>query len=549
MHADLSLRAPRAARGRPGIVVAVRTARKAARSGVLWGYVFGLTVASSALGYASTYKTAAERARFAALFGSNTGLAAISGPARDLQAVAGYTVWKVSMFLTVIGAVWGLLTGTRLLRGEEDAGRWELLLAGQTTRRRAAVQAVAGLGAGLAALWAVTAVITVTVGRSARVHIAAGPSLYFALTLVTGAAMFLAAGALASQLAASRRQAAGYAGAALGICYAIRMVADSDASLGWLRWVSPLGWVEELQPLTSPRPAALLPVAVLTVLLAGLAVHLAGRRDLGTSVLPDRAPARERTALLAGPAALAARLAWPSAAGWAAGIAALSLLMGFIARQAGTLLTSSSSIQKVTSRLGLRGAGAADYLGFTFLIVALLLALVAAAQVTAARDEEATGRLEHFLVRPVSRWSWLAGRVALTAGMLAAGGLLAGLAAWAGAASQHAGVGLGSMLGAGINVVPPALCVYAAGLLALGLWPRAAAAAAYGLLAWSLLIELAAEVFRSSHWLLDTSVFHQMAAAPAVSPDWTSAAALAGLAVAGVAVGGIGFRRRDLAAE
>ncbi len=40
------------------------------------------------------------------------------------------------MFLMVLGAVWGLLTATRLLRGEEDAGRWELLLAGQTTRER-----------------------------------------------------------------------------------------------------------------------------------------------------------------------------------------------------------------------------------------------------------------------------------------------------------------------------------------------------------------------------------------------------------------------------
>ena len=42
----------------------------------------------------------------------------------------------------------GLLTATRLMRREEDSGRWELLLAGQTTRRRAAVQAVAGLAAG-----------------------------------------------------------------------------------------------------------------------------------------------------------------------------------------------------------------------------------------------------------------------------------------------------------------------------------------------------------------------------------------------------------------
>ena len=69
--------------------------------------------------------------------------------------------------------------------------------------------------------------------------------------------MFLAVGALAGQLAATRRQAAAYAGAALGVSYALRLVADSGIGLEWLRWATPLGWVEELQPLTSPAPPAL----------------------------------------------------------------------------------------------------------------------------------------------------------------------------------------------------------------------------------------------------------------------------------------------------
>ena len=548
MHADLTLRRPPVTGRRPGTVVAVRTASKAARSAALWGYVFGLTVASSALGYASTYKTAAERAKFAALFGSNAGLAAIAGPAREIQTVAGYTVWKCSVFLTVLGAVWGLLTGTRLLRGEEDAGRWELLLAGQTTRRRAAAQAMAGLGAGLAVLWVISAVIIVVVGRSSRVHIAAGPALFFALALVAAAAVFLAAGALASQLAASRRQAAGYTAAALGACFALRMLADSAPGLGWLRWLTPLGWVEELQPLTSPRPLVLLPLIALTAVTTGLAVHLADRRDLGASVLPDR-PGRSGSFLLSRPSGLAVRLARPVLLGWAAAIAATALLMGFIAKQAGSALTSSPSIQRALSRFGAHGGSAADYLGVTFLMVAVMVAFLAAGQVTAARAEEAGGRLDHLLVRPVSRWSWLGGRAAIAAAAVIASGLLAGLSAWLGAASQHSGMSLPSLLGAGVNLAVPALCVLGAGMLALGVWPRATTPVVYGLLAWSLVVELVGGFFSSSHWLLDTSVFHQMAAAPAVSPDWTSAAALAAIAVVGVVLGGVCFSRRDLAGE
>jgi ABC-2 type transport system permease protein len=547
MSAELT--APTLAARYPTLVVASRTARKAVRSGVLWGYLFGIVVATSAYGYATTYTTTAQRERLISLFGSNTALAAINGLGRDLSTVAGYTVWKSAMFLYVVGAVWGLLIATKLMRGEEEAGRWELLLAGQTTRGRAAAQAVAGLGAGLAVLWLITAVITVAVGRLSKVQIAAGPGLYFALALVAPAAMFLAAGALTSQLATTRRQAAGYAGTALGICYAVRMVADSDSTLGWLRWVSPLGWVEQMQPLVDPRPVALLPIVALVAVLSGLAIHLARHRDLAAGILPDRARSVPHTRLLTGPVGLAVRLVRPSVLGWAAGIAAMALLMGFIAKEGGDLLTSTSGAEQVITRLGARGSGAELYLGFLSQVLAWLVAFVGVGQLSALRAEEAEGRLDHLLVRPVSRTSWLTGRVALATIVLAGCGLLAGLLAWAAAASEDAGVGLTSMLGAGVNMLPPALCVLGLGVAVFGTWPRATTVAAYGMLIWSLFITLVGGLATTNHWLLDTSVFHHMTSAPAVSPDWTSAGVLVAIGAVAAAVGVVAFRRRDLAGE
>ena len=534
---------------RPGAVIAARTARRAARSGVLWGYVFGLTVASSALGYAAAYKTAGQRDRVAALFADNAGLAAINGPAHQIQTVAGYTVWKSFMFLVVLGAVWGLLTSTRLLRGEEDAGRWELLLAGQTTPREGTAQALGGLGAGLAVLWSLTAVIIVVAGQTSKVHIAPGPAVFFALALVTPAAMFLAAGALAAQLAPSRRQAAGYAAVALGACYSLRLVADSGTSLAWLRWASPLGWAEELQPLTAPRPLALLPIVALTALLGGLAVYLAGRRDLASGVWPSRATAPARTRLLSGPTGLAARLARPAAIGWAVAIAATSLLEGFIAKQGGSALTTSASVERALSRLGARGGSAKAYLGLAFLTLAVMVAFVAAGQVGSARDEEAEGRLDDLLVRPVRRSGWLAGRAGIATALVVAGGLLAGLCTWAGAATQSSGVGIATLLEAGANVVPPSLCILGLGFLALGAWPRAAGTVTYGLLAWSLLIEVVAGASISDHWVLDLSVFHQMASAPATAPDWASAALLVLVGAAATVLGAVALERRDLAGQ
>jgi ABC-2 type transport system permease protein len=248
-------------------MVARLTARQAIRSGVLWGYIFGIFVASSALSYAGIYKTGTERHQLAASFASNHAAIALFGPAPQLQTVAGFTAFKTFLTLSLIGAVWGFLTSTRLLRGEEEAGRWELILSGQTTRTGAVAQALVGLGAGVFTVWAITALVTVGTGLSSTVNIAAGPALYFALALVSSAIMFIGVGAVTSQLADTRRRAAMYAASILGVCYAIRLVADAGIGFHWLIWASPLGWVEQLGPLTHPQPVALLPIVGFTAIL------------------------------------------------------------------------------------------------------------------------------------------------------------------------------------------------------------------------------------------------------------------------------------------
>ena len=47
-----------------------------------------------------------------------------------------------------------------------------------------------------------------------------------------------------------------------------------------------------------------------------------------------------------------------------------------------------------------------------------------------------------------------------------------------------------TLAGAGLNIVPPAVCVMGFGTLTYGLSPRATPIVTYGLLGWSLLVEL-----------------------------------------------------------
>jgi ABC-2 type transport system permease protein len=540
----ISIRRPERAARHPGLVAAGRAARGATRGALIWGGVFGLMVWELVSQFGNEYPTAAARAMLTTTMGSNVGLQAIFGMAHHIDTVAGYTAYHAIGVLGLIGAIWGLLAATRVMRGEEEAGRWELLLAGQTTRRRAAAAAMAGLGAGLLILWAVTAAVTVLVGRSYGAHFTVTASLFMATAAAAAAAMFAAAGALCSQLAATRRQAAAMAAAVFGVAYLIRLVAYTSTSLMWLRWASPLGWVDELRPLTGSRPLLLIPVAGFIAVLAAATVILAGRRDLGASVLPARDTAAPSTRLLNSPLGLAARLARRSALSWITGLAAGGLILGLTVKGTEDVFASQSG--GVLQKLGGAPGGAA-YLGIAFLIITLLVALAAAGQVSATRDEEAEGYLDHLLARPVARLPWLAGRLAVSVAVLTAAGLAVGLVTWAAAAATGAGLSFATMLAAGANVIPAGIFVLGIGTLVHGLAPRFAVTAAYAIIAWSFLVEIIGANLGVSRWLLDTSVLHHIARAPATAVRGDSAAILAAIGIAAAIAGAAAFARRDLA--
>jgi ABC-2 type transport system permease protein len=395
--------------------VARLTAHRIIRTGALWGLVFGLFVVSSVTNFTTLADTAAQRAKLAQTFGSNAGMHALFGAARHLDTVAGFTAWRSLGVLSLLGAVWGMLAAARLTRGEEDAGRWEMLLAGRTTRRRAAVQAMAGLGLGLGALWVVTAAICVAVGRSSRADFSVSAALFLSIALVASAAMFLALGALAAQLTSSRRQANAITACVLAASFLVRMIADSGSGIPWLRWMSPLGWVEQMQALTGSRPTALVPILGLIAAAALATAWLAGKRDLGASALPVRDTGRAHTALLNGQLGLAARLAKPVVTGWVAGLAVGGLVGGLIAESASTAVSGSATVQRALERLGAHRAGAAVYLGIFFIMAAAVIAFAVAGQLAATRNEEAEGYLlAHLAFVAAALLGWPVGsRVAL----------------------------------------------------------------------------------------------------------------------------------------
>jgi ABC-2 type transport system permease protein len=535
----------------PQLAVARFTAWRLMRTGALWGLVFGLYVYDNAFAFHTIAPTAAARSRLLETMGSNAGLKALLGDTHGITTLGGFTDWRAIGVTSLVACIWGLLAATKTLRGEETAGRWELFLAAQTTSRRAAASALAGLGAGVLAMYAVTTLLTALAGTRANVDISPGQSVLLGAAVVAGAAMFAAIGAVASEVMPTRSRAAGLAAGVFGASFMLRALGDAAASTHWLVYLSPLGWVEQLHPLTGAQPLWLLPIAGLIAACAVATVLLADR-DLGTSLLADKDTARARTALLGSPTLFALRMSRTVTASWLAAITVAGLLYGSLAKTTGQAFASSGALRRFTGTLTgvaqrqLELAGTRVFAGIIFLILMTLIMAYVASAVGRVREDEAEGYLDNLLVRSVSRVRWLSGRAGLILAALTVAGVLGGVAFWAAAASQHSGLTFHELLLAGLNSAAPAALLLGAGVLTFGFAPRLTPFVCWGLLAWAFLVDMLGSAIKVNHWVMDTSLLHHLALAPAVSPNWRIVGSYLAIGAAAALIGGWRFTQRDL---
>jgi ABC-2 type transport system permease protein len=518
--------------------------RQQRRGAVVWGSVFALFAWVSAYGYGASYPKAADRLTLARTLGSNVGIQALFGPARHLETIPGFVAWRCVTLFTVIGAVWGLLLATKVLRGDEEAGRAELLYAGPVTRAGGLAHCLVGIAAVLGVLFATVASSVVVVGLVGG-YWSWTASLWFSVAACAGAVFGAAIGALASQLTATRRAASATAGGVVAAAFVVRAIGASVADARWVLRASPISWIDDLRPLTGSSAAALLPIVALVAAATAGATMLARQRDIGGAVLPRRDTADAHTLLLGSTTGLALRLLRGTAVAWAVGVALASAMFGIVSSSVSDALASNKSASDIFARLGSE-LSAKGYVGLTFVMTSGLLAVSAAVFVNATRNEEGEGRLEQLSAEPVVRWRWLLGRVAVAAVALVVIGVAAGIGGWIGERASGGHISLASMLGAGFNIAPPAVLTLGIGTLAHGVRPRVASTVAYAVVAWSFLLEMLGGVVKFNHVLLDLSFMHHLAAAPLAAPRWDASVVMLVVGALGAVGGAVALERRDL---
>jgi ABC-2 type transport system permease protein len=470
----------------------------------------------------------------------NPAIRTLFGEPVALDDPGGFTVWRTGTPLAVIVGLWALLAATRITRGEESAGRWELLLAGRT---RLTTLVTRHLEILLAAQLLVGVALTSAMLLAGTE--ASGAWRFGAALGLIGAA-FAAMGTLAGQLVADRRTASGIAAGVLIGAYMVRMVADGTGAT-WLHWLTPFGLLSLTQPYAADRLAPLLVLAAGAGVILISAVVAARGRDLGAGRVPVRATVQPRTRLLRSLPGFAVRRTLRPLLAWSAGVTAYFLLIGLMATSIADFMTGNPRWAELAAAAGFTQLAQVEgYVAALFTLLAVPAGLFTAVQIAADAEDETGGRFTLLFTRPVSRsrWAWIRTGVVASACVILL--LTAGAATWAGTSMAGAGLGLWPAMAGVLNALPIAVLCLGASLLALGWVPQAVFPIGALPAAGGFLLQVFADTFGWPGWVRWLSPFSHVANVPATSPDWGGTAALLTLALLLAAAGAAGYARRDL---
>lgn len=522
--------------------------RQTLRGALIVGVIGGVLMGIQGAAYAAAFPDAASRAKLVTSLDAMPAFNFLSGEIKNAAQPDSYAIYKALPGMILVTSIWGLMVTTRLLRGNEEDGRMELIDSGRVTRRQASSWLLAGFGGSVLLAMAVMVVCLAAFGMAPTVKLSLGGSIMTTLAVFLPGIMFASVGVLTSQLALTRGKAIIYGLVPLLLCFVVRGIGNTTASYDWMKSISPFGWSDRLNPVLAPDIAWVLPPIALAVVCVGVGVWLLGRRDYGASIIRQSDEARSHTILLGSPLHLAVRQNLWTFVWWLLGVVAFTAFMAAVAGKVADLANDSSAAQNVLAHIA-PGEIKIAFLGFDTMILTLILAALVIIMAAGLRRDEARGYLDNFLVRKVRRTQWLLGRLGLILVTAIIVAVIATLVMRWIASAQGIDVQLSMMLEGVISLVAIVLVVLGVGTLLFGLWPRLAVAGMVIVVGWAFVESILTDVFHLANWVGKTSLLTYVPALPTKAPDWSEVVWLFVIGLVLAACGIIAFTRRDIVAE
>ncbi len=478
-------------------------------------------------------------AQQAVLLETNGASIALQGPPNALETFGGRYAFEIGAFTLALVALMNILLIARHTRAEEESGRAELV-------RAAAV----GPWSALAAVGLVSIVSNLILGLGTSLVFMAdgrsvGRSLLYGSSVALCGLLFAALALIWVQVFEYGRAATGMSLAGLGLAFALRAVGDVRDN--WLIFLSPLGWVQAVDPFGEPVIWPFLVSLVAVVATVGVAIALVVRRDVGAGLVEQRPGPATASASLPTPLGIAWRLQRSTLVWWTVGVMALGGLYGSVVSTIEEFVAENESLRDMLEAMGMTGGELRN--GFITVILSLI-ALIATAGVIQSllrpRGEELAGRAEPMLACAISRRTWLSSHMLLTA--LAAPVFMIGAAAGLSVIDAMVNGGftdVGSVFGAALSRVPAMWAVAGIGLLLYG-WVQRFSYGVWVVFAVAAIVFLFGELLRLPDGAMNLSPIRHVTHLPGGDQGWLSVVVLCAVAaltgLAGLAL----FDRRDI---
>ena len=500
-----------------------------------------------------------------AAFGSIAQLFRFLGAPYAMQTPEGFITYRImEVFVPLAISFWPILAGARLVRGEEERGTMDVLLATPQSRMRLLLSKV---GALLIALLLIALLFALgTVAGEARLgHVDVLRALLAGLNLSLLAFFFGSLALLISQFTTSRGAAAGWTSGLL----LLALLLDTTGRLvngSWVQYLSPFYYYNLNRPLIPSfpdQPLAALLLLGLSVLCAGGSTVLFARRDIGRPAFSwQRKSANgnhqamrslsqaERAVSTRGVGLHALATGGWSAFWWGLGVVFVCVYCLVIAL--GTqqvfykLVQETPLLQQLffDTPTNTNAALLGTFL-FTFM-PALVVAFALTLALKWAADLE-NGRLELILSTPNARPRILLERFGANVLVVLLAPILTWIAILIGAQLSHLAVDQGRIFAASFNMFPMALITIG---LVYALAGRLRYAALVSLLSAYIVLSYMEELFEGAMtmpvWLMNLSIFHLYGNPVFLGVNWTNFLGMTGVAIVLLVISLVQFRYADI---
>jgi ABC-2 type transport system permease protein len=524
--------------------------KQSLKGAIIVGVLAGFMTFIQGVAYAASFPDEKSRMQLASSLEGAPALGILYGEIKDLDSPVGYMVYRVVTFMSLIVAIWGIAVATRLLRGQEEDGRWEMILSGNTSARRASWNVFLGFIGAFIVAFIISTLITFSSGLSKDIDISLATSALINLAIFLPGLVFAGLGVLTSQLSVMRRRAFMYGLILLLACFIARGLGNTIADLSWLMNISPFGWSELINPIGDVQLSWIITLLSTSIVFVLLGIYLVGKRDVYSGILRESTTVKPKFALLGSPTAFAIRQNLPQFIGWTLLAIFISSVIVAVTNIAVDAMKDAPGLATAISQIG----GSFDdlkvaFVGTGMIFTAVILLIMASVNIANIRSDEAKNYLDTILTQPIRRSTWLINRLVVTIAALTIVSLICAFFTYAIATSQGIPLEFGNFILVNLALVSTSVFLLGVGTFLYGFWPRVAAAFMYAVVAWSFIIETLGSAVKLDDRIVNSSLFHYISQSPTKAPDWSAFAWLVVLGVGLAAIGIVKFTKRDIISE